>query len=569
MNIALYARVSSPHQAQTQTIEQQLERLQAASQNPLWPEPTILIFRDDGYSGATLKRPGLDRLRDAVARCEIEQILITAPDRLARNYVHQTLLLEEFRRVGCPVLFLDHPMSDDPHDQLLLQIRGAVAEYERSLIADRMRRGRQRRLAAGTMLPCPHPPYGYRSDPDHPRDPQALRLSDIEACHVAYLFETYLQEGQTLSGLAKHLTDVQIPTPHGKQVWSPSSLRQILTNPTYTGSLYANRERSIPATLRQSPLLPVSQRPHSSTVRTPPAQWLLVCQVPAIISQEQFDLVQAKLAHNGATASRNNTAHPYLLRSLVSCGLCQGCCFAITRGHLSYYLCRGKQHPTQSRKEQRCRARFIPAGQLDELVWQDLCQLLLDPSLIAQALHRAQAGAWLPQELQARRQQLHKALSALGAQMERLTEAYLAGAFSLEEYRRRRQDLEQRLAALDNQHRQLEVHVHQQMELTALSETITAFCQRIQAGLQLATFEQKRLLVELLIDRVIVTMDEVEIRYVIPTSPQSERIRFCHLHTDYFVTEGLVVGLRASSAGGRSLADLFGGALGTNPNTAT
>lgn len=116
MRIALYVRVSTQRQAQTQTSEQQRERLQALAQQQNWEVPCESIFRDDGYSGATLKRPGLDRLRDRVADRELDLILITAPDRLARNFVHQVLWLEEIEKYGCQVQFLDRPMSRDPHD---------------------------------------------------------------------------------------------------------------------------------------------------------------------------------------------------------------------------------------------------------------------------------------------------------------------------------------------------------------------------------------------------------------------------------------------------------------------
>ena len=155
------------------------------------------------------------------------------------------------------------------------------------------------------------------------------------------------------------------------------------------------------------------------------------------------------------------------------------------------------------------------------------------PEIIEQALQRAQSGEWLPQELQARRAQVRKARTSLEGQLERLTEAYMAGVLPLAEYKRRGQDLEQRLEALDNQARQIEAGVHQQMELVSLTSSMTEFCQRVSCGLSQATFEQKRQLVELLIDRVVVTMEEVEIRYVIPTSSHSEHIRFCHLLTDY------------------------------------
>ena len=118
-------------------------------------------------------------------------MVITAPDRLARNFVHQMLLMEELERGGCQVEFIDRPMSQDPHDQLLLQIRGAVAEYERSLIAERMRRGRLQKYQAGSLLPWTHAPYGYRVDPARPRDPTGVRLEPSEAAIVAEIFASY------------------------------------------------------------------------------------------------------------------------------------------------------------------------------------------------------------------------------------------------------------------------------------------------------------------------------------------------------------------------------------------
>jgi site-specific DNA recombinase len=158
MRVALYARVSTQRQAQADGVAQQLDRLRAHALAQGWTVAEGDIFRDGGYSGASLKRPGLERLRDRAALRALDRVLITAPDRLARHYVHQVLLLEEITATGCSVDFLDRPMSQDPHDQLLLQIRGAVAEYERSLISERMRRGRLRKLQAGLLLPWTRPP---------------------------------------------------------------------------------------------------------------------------------------------------------------------------------------------------------------------------------------------------------------------------------------------------------------------------------------------------------------------------------------------------------------------------
>ncbi len=538
MRTAIYVRVSTQRQAQAQTIDQQLERLQAYSRSQGWEVPPGHIFRDDGYSGATLQRPGLDALRDHVAQAAFDRVLLTSPDRLARNYVHQLLLIEECERGGCEVAFLERPMNQDPHDQLVLHIRGAVAEYERTLIAERMRRGRQAKIQAGALLPWVRPPYGYRTDPERPRAAAGVRLEPGEAALVAEVFASYLEEGQSISGLTKHLTAIRAATATGNTRWNSSTVRQLLRNPIYTGKVYVGRTRARPPRARRSALQPVG-RPGSSRTLTTAEVWTLVAEIPAIVTAEQFAQVQAKLARNRQFARRNNTAHPYLLRALVSCGLCQtGCCGRTSSGH-SYYTCRGKAHPVQSCREATCPARYIPAEQLDTLVWADLCAVVTQPELIGDALRRTQGGAGLPQAVQARRHNLEKAAASLGQQLERLTAAYLEGVIPLEEYQRRRQELDQRRQAHEEQRHHLEASIAHQVDLAEALASISAFCQRIAHGLTQASFEQRRQLVELLIDRVVVTNDAVEIRYVIPTTARSEHTQFCHLRADYLRREAV------------------------------
>jgi site-specific DNA recombinase len=533
MNVALYARVSTQHQAQTQTIQQQIELLTLHAQTNGWVVTQDTIFRDDGYSGSSLKRPGLDALRDRAAIAQLERILICAPDRLARKYVHQVLLIEELERFGCTVEFLERPMSQDPHDQLLLQIRGAVAEYERSLIAERMRRGRLRKMQAGLLLPWTTPPFGYGLDPDAPRNPAGVRLDEAQAAVVKEIFSLYIEEGATLWSIARHLHAQRIPTAHSKRQWALSTLRTILTNPVYTGRVYSGRQVWGVGRRRHSATHQVARSPRSrlSVARD---NWTQVATVPAIISDEHFEMVQAKLARNKETAQRNNHAHQYLLRALVSCGICQLACIGrhLPTGY-GYYMCSGKSHLLQTGREEKCRSRYTPAPQLDDVVWQDLCEVMKHPASIAYALERAHGGHLLPQELQARRQNLRRGQMSIDQQIERLTEAYLSAVLWLEEYDRRRRDLEQKRQALVQQEKQLEAEGTRHSELQATVTTIEEFCQRVSQGLEQASFEQKRQLVELLVDRVLVSNGEIEIRYVIPTSAASENVRFCHLCTDY------------------------------------
>lgn len=528
MRVGVYIRVSTQRQAEAQTIEQQLGRLLPRAEEQGWTIEPENIFRDDGYSGATLKRPGLERLRDRAAVRHLDRLLVTAPDRLARNYVHQVLLLEEIEATGCQVQFLDRPMSQDPHDQLLLQIRGAVAEYERTLIAERMRRGRLAKLKAGLLLPWTRAPYGYRLDPERPRDPAGVRVDEAEAAAVREMFTWYAEEESSLYRLAKKLQDDGVPAPRGHWRWNVATLRGILSNPCYTGTVWAGRvwRRGLSAKDRA----PAGSETKSH-LELPREDWVAVAPIPALVSQELFERVEAKLARNRQFASRNNTAHPYLVRNLVRCGLCGLSCQGTRRKGYAYYICRGKAHPIQSCRDEKCPARFAPAGALDELVWADLCALLSEPAQITGAMERAHGGHWLPQELEARRQGLRRGVASLDQQLERLTEAYLASVLGLEEYRRRRADLEQRRAALDGQLRQLEAQAERRLELAGLAASAKAFCERVQASLESASFEEKRRLVELLVDTVVVADGEVEIRYVVPLTAGAEQDRFCRLHS--------------------------------------
>ena len=170
MRAALYARVSTEAQAERGTIGSQLALLRehiAAAGDELVSE-----YVDDGHSGARLDRPGLDTLRDAAEAGLIERVWCLSPDRLARAYAYQVLVLDELARFGVTVTFTDSPglATDDPQATLLTQVQGVIAEYEKAKIAERYRRGKLFRARAGEIVTW-KAPYGYRPSP--PRDLRA------------------------------------------------------------------------------------------------------------------------------------------------------------------------------------------------------------------------------------------------------------------------------------------------------------------------------------------------------------------------------------------------------------
>ncbi|MFL5883335.1 MAG: recombinase family protein, partial [Actinomycetota bacterium] len=538
MRAALYVRVSTDRQQHAQTIEQQVTQLRAwVAARDGWTVREEHIFRDDGHSGARLDRPGLDALRDHAARAAFDVVVVCAPDRLARNFVHQMVVLEELERRGVRVVFCDRPLRDDPHEQLVTQIRGAVAEYERTLIADRMRRGRQARLRSGQLLPWTRAPYGYRLHPERPRDPAAVGVDPVAAVVVSELFAAYATGGVTLHTLAAQLTARGVPTPTGRPIWRPTTIRNLLTNPAYKGQAASGRLRTTPARQRKSALEPIGKG--MSTTAHPPEEWITV-PVPALVSAEQFALVERRLAANQRSA-RRSTTHPYLLRGLVSCGVCRLSCSGVTRTatdtRYRYYRCLGKQARVSSGRSRCCPARFTPATQLDELVWADLCAVLQHPELVAQALERAHSGAWVPGELRRRQASLRSVRASVARQRQRLLEAYLAEVIDLACFQRQDRGLAGQEADLLAREREVAARGERLVQVSAIAQSTTQVLKGLRVGLGQASFEQRRQLVELLIDRVVVTDGQVEIRYVIPTTDHSTKTRFCHLRTDYFQVE--------------------------------
>ncbi len=165
LRVAFYARVSSDRQAEDGTIASQVAALRqriAADQGQVTPE---FEFLDDGYSGGILLRPALERLRDAAAGGAIDRLYVLAPDRLARNYAYQFLLLDELSRAGVEVVFLNHALGRSPEDDLLLQVQGIIAEYERAKIRERSRRGKLHAARTGQVSVLGSAPYGSKAAP--------------------------------------------------------------------------------------------------------------------------------------------------------------------------------------------------------------------------------------------------------------------------------------------------------------------------------------------------------------------------------------------------------------------
>ena len=312
----LYARVSSGRQEQEATVESQLEALRAhATQHH---HQVIEEFVDEAYSGATLQRPALDRLRDAARAGAFQRVLILAPDRLARKVGYQVLLLEELQKAGIAVEFLQGQPADTPEGQLLLTMQGAFAEYERAKIGERSRRGKMYWAKRGGLMGG-YTPYGYRYVPRDGEQRATLIKDEPKAAVVLDMFRWLTDEGLSCRGIAKRLTDEHVPTPGGADHWRESTVNRILRQRAYAGTfLYHRHEYVEPESAPEG-----SYRKNRKTSRRqrPESEWIEV-PVPVIVSPEVFAEAQRRLEENAHFAPRNNKRHEYLLKGLVRCGRC-------------------------------------------------------------------------------------------------------------------------------------------------------------------------------------------------------------------------------------------------------
>src|SRR5271165_6763548 len=237
---AFYARVSSEHQAAAHTIESQISALSERARSDGTPVPPERQFVDDGVSGATLARPALDRLRDLAAVGAIDQICVYSPDRLARIYAYQVLLLDEWRRMSVDVVFLNKSLGKSPEDDLLLQMQGIIAEYERAKFMERSRRGKRHAAQNGSLNVMSCAPFGYRyvsvREGGGEGGGKARFEPNAEQARVVQrIFSWIGRDRCSLNEVCRRLQKAGELTASGRRVWSKQAVWHILQNPAYVG----------------------------------------------------------------------------------------------------------------------------------------------------------------------------------------------------------------------------------------------------------------------------------------------------------------------------------------------
>jgi site-specific DNA recombinase len=323
---ALYARVSSDGQVKDRTIASQLEALDRRVRDDGLELEADLRFIDEGYSGSTLVRSALERLRDLAAVGGFDRLYVHSPDRLARAYVYQVLLVDELRRCGVELIFLNHAIGQTPEDHLLLQMQGMVAEYERAKILERVRRGKLHSARAGRVSAIGKAPYGYRYVSKADGGGEARwEIHREEAAVVRQMFLWMAQEGCSLTEIGRRLKRQGARTQTGRDGWLSRTIWGILKNEAYRGATRFGKTVSGEPRARLRPQRGRSEHPRRvRSVRKTLAEDQVPIPVPALVSDELFEAVQERLLENkkGNRRARGSALPAARLAGLQALRLC-------------------------------------------------------------------------------------------------------------------------------------------------------------------------------------------------------------------------------------------------------
>jgi len=518
---AIYARVSSDRQKAEGTIGSQVSAVLEYAESNGYVVPEEWIFQDEGYSGASLIRAGLERVRDLAAEGQVETLLVYSPDRLSRKYAYQVLLTEEFSRNGVDVVFIKSPKASTPEEELLLQFQGMIAEYERAQIVERTRRGKRHRAKEGSVNVLSGAPYGYRYVKRTETCAAYYEVIESEAETVRRVYKLYTEDGLSINAIARWLNDRNMPTRKGVGLWERSTVWAMLRNPAYKGkACFGKTERAE----RKKITRPLRRRggfsPRCGAHRERPRQDWIEIPVPPIVSEERFALAQERLEQNRQYSPRR-TIEPTLLQGMLVCNTCGYAYYRTStrtsRRKIYYYRCLGSDDYRYA-NGRVCQNRPIRQDYLDQLVWKQVIELLENPELIRAEIERRLKETQESTPTKRRMEALQKELTRIHKGIGKLLDAYQEGLLELEDLRKRVPELKKREEALKSEVHSLEVAAADRQTFIRLAYDIEDFLSRLRKTAKTLSVPERQKILRLVVKEILVDPDKIKIRHSTPVT---------------------------------------------------
>jgi site-specific DNA recombinase len=522
IRVALYARVSGERQADELTIDSQVAALRQRIAADGCKVESELCFSDEGFSGSTMQRPALERLRDLAYAGVIDRVYVLAPDRLARKYAYQVVLMEEFAKHDVAVVFLNDVAGlASPEGSLLLQMQGMIAEYERAKILERTRRGRRYAARQGKVSALAHAPYGYRYVSKQEAGGEArYDVLPEESRHAQAIFTWVGVEGLSLADVGRRLRAQGVLTPTGLACWDRATLRGILVNSAYQGTAKYGKTQLFPRKTERRPMrgAPPTPRSDKIAVATMPEEQEDIA-VPALVSAELFAAAAEQLEENRQRYRDQKKGSAFLLSGLLVCARCKSA-YCGRRQRLKsgteyvYYRCLGTDRYRHD-GDRICTNASLN-GRIEKAVWSDVCALLREPERLRQEFA---ARLNRPAHENAEVARLQQAIAQQKRRIARLIDAYENDWLDKVEFEPRVRSAKDRLA---REEATLQEHQRDSMnedELRLVIGQFSAFAEQMSENLEHADFATKRQLLRLLIKRIEVTDQEVQIVYKVSLRP--------------------------------------------------
>ncbi len=517
MRVAIYARVSTERQQKEQTINSQIKELEQYAKKKKYT--IVKRYIDEGWSGSLLVRPALDELRDDCAKKEFEAVLITCPDRLARKYVYQEIVIEDIQKSEIEIIFLNRPIADTPEDQMLLGMQGLIAEYEREKIKERCRRGKLHKAKKGLVVGG-LAPYGYRYIKRTSEKYGYYEIIQKEAEVVKQIFGWLVSEQMSTRAIAKRLTEHGFSPPRGGNRWGSSTVRRIIGNETYAGTTYYNKGYCV-ETGNNGASKYRRNKKNGRRLR-PKDQWIPIT-VPAIIDRRTWQLAQAQVKRNSELSSRN-VKYRYLLQGLVFCGDCGSRYMGVPYHEALFYRCSNRQRNFPLPRD--CERGSIRATKLESAVWDSICEAMKDPKLLMTQFEKlGTKRADRRDALKGKIGKIESRISKVKNEEDRMLDAYTAGAVTLEQLRGQMDRIRQNKHQLEEEKKRLIDERNEHGSRAVKERGVKEFCELVEERLDSFGFQEKQKFLRLLINKVSLEGDSVRIKGAIPVSPIMEKER--------------------------------------------
>ena len=514
--IAIYARVSTARQEEEQTVLTQLSTLREfATRNSY---AIVQEYTDEGWSGDMLARPALDKLRQDAKQKTWNAVLVYDPDRLARRYSYQELIMDELRDAGIELIFITVSAPKNSEDKILYGVRGLFAEYERTKIAERFRLGKLRKVKEGNILTS-EPLYGYHYIPNDKENKRQgyYEINESEAAVVRMIFSWVAEEGLTQRKIVRRLRDMNIrPRKSKRGVWCTSTLSRLLGHRGYIGEAHWGKSYAV------VPEKPTKSDQYRKTTKTsrkdrPEEEWYKI-PISPIISEALFNKARAQITKNFELCQRNRK-NQYLLAGKIFC-VCgkRRAGEGPQQGKHLYYRCNGRVSSFPLPPD--CHAKGINARIADSLVWDKIAALMRSPALMLQQAERSikdrkeKAVQPLMND-----QALTTELAKLRDQEDRYNRAYGAGVFSIEQLSAYLTPLREKIGTVEQHLARNRAQKNQSDKIVVPErKDLEAYAQKARALIADLSFEAKRAIVTTVIEKVVGTKEQLSVYGCIPVT---------------------------------------------------